>query len=233
MNRKTIVKIAIAVVVLAGLVFLLGKLPVKEYLDRFDGYVAKLGTAGMALFVVGYVIAALLFPASVLTLGAGAIFGPWIGTALVSVASTACACLAFLIGRYGARAWVERRLAAFPKFKAVEGAVSKQGFKIVLLTRLSPAFPYTWMNYAYGITSVSFRSYALASWIGMLPGTFLYVYLGYAAKATAGAAGGGGALWLTIVKLAAFIVPTAIVTVIVTRIARKALAEASAPAATA
>src|SRR5205085_4079496 len=156
----------------------------------------------------------LLFPASILTLGAGATFGPFLGTAVVSVASTTCACLAFWIGRTFARESIQRQMERFPKFKVVERAVAKQGFKIVLLTRLSPAFPFTWMNYAYGVTTVRFRDYALASWIGMLPGTFAYVYVGYAAKAASEAAASGdtgSSIAKTIAKVAVVVAPALVV----------------------
>ncbi len=230
MNSKTIVKILIAVAVVAGAIFLLTHFPVKAKLTEFNDYVKSLGALGVVVFVLGYAIAALLFPASILTLGAGATFGPWLGTAAVSVGSTLCACLAFMIGRTVARASIQKKMASFPKFKAVESAVAKQGFKIVLLTRLSPAFPFTWMNYAYGVTEVKFRDYALASWLGMLPGTFAYVYLGYAAKQAGDAAtsgGSGSSVLVTILKVAVVVVPALVVTAIIAKTAKKALAEAS------
>ena len=101
------------------------------------------------------------------------------------------------------------------------------GFKIVLLTRLSPLFPFTLLNYAFGLTKVRFRDYVLASWIGMLPGTLMYVYLGSTVKeladvATGNVAGGPERLVLFFVGLAA----TVVVTVYVTRLARRALRQA-------
>ena len=219
-------KTIVIVVLVVGALAAVSRLPVRPWLEAFNAFVADLGIAGVLVFVVGYAIAALLLPASILTLGAGATFGPWVGTAAVSVASTTSACLAFLIGRTVARGAIERRMASFPRFAAVESAVSREGFKIVLLTRLSPLFPFTWQNYAYGVTTVRFRDYALASWIGMLPGTFAYVYLGHAAKTvTESAASGetGGSMARTIAKVAIVVVPALLVTAYVGRIAKRAL----------
>jgi uncharacterized membrane protein YdjX (TVP38/TMEM64 family) len=147
-------------------------------------HVEALGIWGPVAFVVLYVFACvLLIPGSILTLGAGALFGVWKGSALVAVAATLGATVAFLIGRHFTRRWVENKLAAHPKFTALNEAISQGGWQTVLLTRLSPAFPFVLLNYAYGLTRISFKEYVLASWIGMLPGTVLYVYLGSLAQA--------------------------------------------------
>ena len=173
-------------------------------------------------------------PASLLTLAAGAIFGLAAGTAYVFVAAMLGSCLAFLVARYVARSSVEGRLAGDPRFAAIDKAVGAQGRRIVFLLRLSPAFPFNLLNYALGLTSVRFADYAIAGF-GMLPGTLLYVYSGKVAgdvAALAGGAGseGGGA---QTALLTVGLVATAIVTVLVTRIARKALAEATAETETA
>lgn len=154
----------------------------KEFLAAALAGAAGAGAAGQAAFVALYVLATVLFiPGSVLTLGAGAVFGLWRGFILVSVASTLGACAAMLVGRYFLRDWVSRRLASFPVFEAVRSAVAAEGWKVVALTRLSPVLPFVLLNYAYGLTEVRFKEYALASWLGMMPGTLLFVYLGAAA----------------------------------------------------
>ncbi|MGH8327637.1 MAG: TVP38/TMEM64 family protein, partial [Steroidobacteraceae bacterium] len=112
---------------------------------------------------------------------AGAIFGLARGTVLVSFASITGATAAFFVGRTLARDWVCRRIEAWPKFRALDRALGSRGFWVVLLTRLSPAFPYNLLNYGYSITAVRPRDYIIGSWIGMLPGTVLYVYAGSAA----------------------------------------------------
>lgn len=142
-------------------------------------WVSGLGTWGPVIFIGLYVVATVLFiPGSVLTLGAGAVFGVLWGCVYVSIAATLGATCAFLVGRYLARDAIARRLEGNPRFAAVDQAVAREGWKIVLLTRLSPVFPFTLLNYAFGLTQVRLREYVLASWIGMMPGTVMYVYFG-------------------------------------------------------
>ena len=100
----------------------------------------------------------------------------------------------FLLGRTLARDWAAAKFKSNAKFDSIDRAVATNGFKIVLLTRLSPIFPYNLLGYMYGLTGVRLRDYVLASWIGMLPGTLLYVYLGSAAKNLADVAGGSAGL---------------------------------------
>ncbi len=190
-------------------------------------WVAAQGVAGIAAYVVLYVAACLLFlPGSVLTLGAGAVWGVVGGVPIVSVASSLGATAAFLVGRYLARGAVARRTEGNERFKAIDEAVAREGWKIVGLTRLSPVFPFNLLNYAFGLTRVSLRDYFFASWIGMLPGTVMYVYIGSLAGNLAALGAGQStrtpAQWaLYAVGLAA----TVAVTVYVTRIARAALAK--------
>ena len=185
------------------------------------------GAAGPAIFIGVYIVATVLFlPGSVLTLGAGLLFGLGWGTVWVSIASVSGAVCAFLVGRYLARGWVEKRAASYPKFRAVDEAVADEGWKIVALTRLSPAFPFVFLNYAYGLTQVKLSHYFLASWIFMIPGTVMYVYFGSLAGDLATLGTGQRertpAEWaLLIVGLVA----TVAVTVYVTKIAKRALAK--------
>ena len=142
-------------------------------IPRFSAYVASLGPAGPAVFVVGYALATVGFiPGSLLTLSAGAIFGLGWGVVLVFMAATLGSTLAFLIARYGARKAIARRVDSNPQFAAVNRAIAAQGRRIVFLLRLSPAFPFSLLNYALGLTTVSLRDYVLAG-VGMLPGTCL------------------------------------------------------------
>jgi uncharacterized membrane protein YdjX (TVP38/TMEM64 family) len=170
-------------------------------------------------------VATVLFlPGSILTLGAGVVFGLARGAVIVSISATLGATAAFLVGRYAARDWVAGKIAGNPKFKAIDEAVAHEGWKIVGLTRLSPVFPFNLLNYAFGLTRVSLWHYVLASWIGMMPGTVMYVYLGSVAGDLAAAGSRASrtpAEWaLYAVGLAA----TIGVTVYVTRLARRALA---------
>jgi len=203
------------------------------YVQSFAAWVDGLGAWGPAVFIVGYALAVAAFvPGSLLTLAGGAIFGVGAGTSYVFCAAVLGSSLGFLIARYLARAAVERRLAGNEKFAAIDRAVGRQGRWIVFLLRLSPVFPFSLLNYALGLTSVRFADYLAAS-VGMLPGTVLYVYSGKAVGDVAALAGGAqrerGATELAL--LAVGLAATAIVTVLVTRIARRALDEAtSAPA---
>ncbi len=225
-DRRSAWKVILAALLMAVLFVAFRQFNAQDLLKSALEWVRGLGPAGPLLFMAIYVLATVLFlPGSILTLGAGAVFGVAIGSVVVSISATLGAVCAFLVGRYLARGWVEGKIDENPKFKAIDEAVAREGWKIVGLTRLSPIFPFNLLNYAYGITKVSFRDYFLASWVGMLPGTVMYVYIGSLAGdlATLGAGGGGpasAAQWaLRILGLAA----TIGVTVYVTRIARKAL----------
>jgi uncharacterized membrane protein YdjX (TVP38/TMEM64 family) len=226
-TRPPYAKIALGVAALAALIAL-GRVA-GGAIPAFATQVAELGFWGPAVFIAGYALAVVAFvPASLMTLAAGAVFGLARGTLYVFAAATLGSCLAFLVARYLARGAVERRLAADPRFAAIDRAIGEQGRRIVLLLRLSPAFPFNLLNYALGLTRVGFADYAIASF-GMLPGTLLYVYSGKLAGDVAALAGGaapprgaGGTLLFAVGLLA-----TLVVTVIVTRIARRALAEAT------
>jgi len=220
-------RVAVAAVAVAAIAAALYLFPVREWLLAFLSWSRGVGVWGPISLAAVYVVACvLLLPGSILTLGAGFAFGLLPGVAAVMAGSVAGAAAAFLLGRTVARGWVGSRIAAHPRFSAIDKAVAHHGFKIVLLLRLSPIFPFNLLNYALGVTRVSLRDYVLASWIGMAPATVMFVYLGTAAGSLAeiaagGGGGGGGAkLAMLLVGLAA----TAAVTVVITRIARRALA---------
>lgn len=220
-------RIALGAAALALLV-LLGR-AAGDNVPVFAAWVDGLGFWGPAVFIAGYSVAVVAFvPASLLTLAAGAIFGLGAGTVYVFAAATVGSCLAFLVSRYLARGWVERRVEGNPRFEAIDRAVGEQGRKIVFLLRLSPVFPFNLLNYALGLTRVRFADYAIAS-VGMLPGTLLYVYSGKVAGDVAAVAGGAKlerGTWDNVL-LAVGLVATVVVTAFVTRIARRALADAT------
>src|SRR5271165_1326108 len=166
-----------------ALVLILKYIHVQDVLKASLAWIGKLGPWGPVIFVGLYVVATVLFvPGSVLTLGAGAAFGVALGSVCVSISATLGATAAFLVGRYLARDAIARKIEKNEKFATIDRAVADEGWKIVLLTRLSPVFPFTLLNYAFGLTRVKFRDYVLASWLGMLPGTVMYVYLGSTVK---------------------------------------------------
>jgi uncharacterized membrane protein YdjX (TVP38/TMEM64 family) len=186
-NRKWLILLAILVLLILALLVL----PVKDWLVSALEWTQGLGLWGPVFVAAFYIVACILFlPGSVLTLGAGFLFEVIVGTITVSIGSTLGACAAFLVGRTIARNWISKKVAANEKFAAIDDAVGRQGFKIVLLTRLSPVFPFNLLNYAFGLTKVSFWKYALASWIGMLPGTVMYVYFGAGLRSLADVATG-------------------------------------------
>ena len=170
-------------VIVGGLMLLRRHIPLRDYLESFLRWTEGAGVIGAVVLGLIYIVGSLLlFPGSVLTMGAGFLYGLLWGTVTVSLASTATACAAFLIGRTIGRGWIADKISGNKKFSAVDTAVGEQGFKIVFLVRLSPLFPFTLQNYAFGLTDIAFWKYALASWIGMLPGTVMYIYFGVAAK---------------------------------------------------
>jgi uncharacterized membrane protein YdjX (TVP38/TMEM64 family) len=188
-------------------------------------WIAGLGAIGPLVFIGIYTMATIAFwPGSILTLGAGIVFGVGLGTVYVFIGAMIGAIAAFLVGRYLARTWVARKLAGNDKFRAIDQAVGRDGLKIVLLTRLSPIFPFNFLNYAFGLTGVSFPDYVLGS-LGILPGTMMYVYLGSLAGnlaliGTATQPTNANLQWaLRIIGLLA----TVAVTVYVTRLAKQAL----------
>lgn len=198
-------------------------------LPAFAAWVDGLGAWGPVAFIAGYALAVVAFaPGSILTLAAGAIFGLVRGTLYVFIAATLGSSLAFLVARYVARPWVERRISANPGFAAIDRAVAAQGRRIVFLLRLSPAFPFNLLNYALGLTRVRFVDAFVAS-IGMLPGTLLFVYYGKLAGEVASLAGGApverGTAYYAVLGLG--LVATLLVTTIVARTARRALREAT------
>ena len=134
--------------------------------------------AGAALFIPFYALwVTLLLPGVWASMLAGALYGTLLGSVVVFVGASLGAIAVFLLGRSWLREWARRRLAAAPKWLAIEQAVSREGLRLVLLTRLSPAFPFSLLNLAYGLSEVSLRDYCLGL-IGILPGTVLFCALG-------------------------------------------------------
>jgi uncharacterized membrane protein YdjX (TVP38/TMEM64 family) len=226
-RRLPLARLGLAAAGLAALL-LLGRYG-GAYIPAFAAWVDGLGVWGPVVFILGYAAAVVGFaPGSILTLAAGAVFGLLEGTVYVFVAATVGASLAFLVSRHVARSAIERRLAGNDRFAAIDRAVGAEGRKIVFLLRLSPVFPFNLLNYALGLTRVRFADYVVAS-LGMLPGTLLYVYYGKLAGDVAALAGGAvveknaGYYAVLLLGLAA----TVVVTTLVTRIARRALREAT------
>jgi len=200
-------------------------LNLQEFLQNALQWINSLGAIGGIVFIGIYIIATLAFlPAALLTLGAGVIFGVTWGSIYVFIGATLGAIAAFLGGRYLAQGWVKEKISSYKKFAIIDKAVSKEGLKIVLLVRLSPLFPFNLLNYAFGITSVSFQDYLIGS-VGMIPGTIMYVYFGSLVGdiALIGSKNQPGNIILHWVIQIMGLIATIAVTVYVTKIAKKAL----------
>jgi pyruvate/2-oxoglutarate dehydrogenase complex dihydrolipoamide dehydrogenase (E3) component/uncharacterized membrane protein YdjX (TVP38/TMEM64 family) len=220
---KAIILVLVLAAIVAGVLFL----PVRQWFMEFERYVKSLGAVGPVVVIFVYVLCTVLFiPGSVITVGAGTLFGLKTGFIVVILGANLGALCSFLLARSFLREKVAARAAANPKFRSLDQAIGRQGFKMVLLARLSPVFPFVLLNYFLGLTAVRVGAYVLANLIGMLPATFLFVYIGAAARdALAGQPDAAAGFYQQVLKYVGLAATVAVV-VIVTRIARKALAEA-------
>ena len=222
-NQTWIKWLSVAAIVVAVLLFLRG-LPVQDGVDRLAGVIERYGVWGYALFGAIYVVAALLLiPGAALSLAAGAVFGLGGGFVTVVISATVAAGAAFVIARYLARDKVRKSAENSRTFGAIDAAVGEGGWKVVGLLRLSPAVPFSVSNYLFGLTPVALLPYAAATFVGIMPGTLLYVYLGTLAKRAAGGGSSGG-VW-TYVFYGVGLLATLAVTVYLTHLARKKLKE--------
>ena len=221
-------KLIALVLVLLALSILSAILPIKDWIRSFIGWVQQLGPLGIIVFIAAYALATVLFlPGWIFTVGAGLVYGIVGGTLVALSGAIIGATLAFLIARYLLRKNIEEFANKNPRFKAIDDAVGKNGWKIIGLLRLSPLIPFNLSNYFYGITSVSFAAYVAVSAVGMIPGTLLYAYLGAIGKA--GISGEkmqhGAAQYIF---LGIGLIATIAVTVLVSRIAKNALKKSGA-----
>jgi len=230
-NKKgnSLVKYGLIAVLVAGLIIAAKQFGFIAYTQNLLitalEWIRDLGWVGAIIFIGIYIVATIAFlPGSILTLGAGVIFGVVQGSILVFFGATIGATGAFLVGRYLARGWVSEKIAGNEKFKAIDAAVGEEGLKIVTLLRLSPVFPFNLLNYGMGVTSVSLKDYFIGS-VGMIPGTIMYVYIGSLAGSLATIGSSSQPTDETvqwIIRIVGFIATVA-VTVYVTKIAQKAL----------
>jgi uncharacterized membrane protein YdjX (TVP38/TMEM64 family) len=233
MSLSMLLRLLVLLIVVAAIAAGLALPEAREFFKPiwygFLNTVKRLGVWGPIILAASYVVASVLvFPGLPLSLGAGYLFGPLVGTAAASVGSTLGAGAAFLVGRTLARGIVEGKVARDAQFRALDRAVADKGFKIVLLVRLAPIFPFNLTNYAFGLTKVRFRDYFWASWIGMFPATAFNVYLGSLLESLADlSARPAPASSLRTVVFYAGLAATVVATVYVTRVARAALKKAA------
>ena len=234
------IMIAAILAAVAGVAVLWALLPLGSWIENFRTWVQTQGLMGHVIFAAVYALAAVaLAPGSALTLAAGFAFG-LAGFPTVVVGATIGAGVAFLIGRYVARGWVEKQVSGNATFKAIDKAIEGEGWKIVGLMRLSPLVPFNLQNSFFGVTKVGFWPYLATTFIGIMPGTLLFVWIGslgaaagmgYSGMSNAGAAGADSTVGL--IKLAALalgLVATIAVTVLVSRKASQKLREAGVEA---
>ncbi len=216
-------RVVLAVVAAIALVALARTLPVGEWLGALQGWADGRGILGMVVFALVYAACVVAFvPASILTLGAGAVYGLWPGALVVLAGASLGAVLSFLLARTAFRARVESWAAENPRFRALDGAVAREGGRIVFLVRLSPVFPFTYVNYLFGLTGVGALPYSVATVVGMVPGTIAYVYLGSVAATAASGTASTIRTALQIAGAGAAI----LVTVWVARLAKRAIRDA-------
>jgi uncharacterized membrane protein YdjX (TVP38/TMEM64 family) len=222
-KRFPIVKTIIGILVLAAFIVAVRLLPLGEWIASFQAWVKDLGAVGYVVYVLAYIVFCIFFlPASVLTLGAGAIFGFVKGSIIVVVGATLGATASFLLGRTIMRRRIEAMTASNPKFRALDRAIAREGGKIVFLIRLAPVFPFAFINFAFGLTGVRLVPYVLATFLGIIPVTLAFVYI--AATATRTVTADMDATRTTI--QIAGIVFAIIATAFVTRVALKAVHKA-------
>ncbi len=164
-----------------------------------QNWIEEAGSAAPLLFMFVYIIGTVFFfPGAVLTLLGGALFGPVLGTVYNLTAATIGAMLSFLVARYFACDWVEKKTGG--KLKQLINGVENEGWRFVAFTRLVPLFPFNLLNYGLGLTKIKFSYYSIATYIFMLPGAIAYTYLGYIGKEAA--TGGDGLIQKAMLALA-------------------------------
>lgn len=226
-SRRLIVAGAIAAVALVLVAVF--RRPIMDGLNAFQDWVQDAGAIGVIAYGLMYVVATVAFlPGWVLTVGAGLIYGPIKGAILISLSSTLGATLAFLLARHFVRSTIQDKVEGNQAFASIDGAIAQSGWKIILLIRLSPIFPFNLLNYALGLTRIPLAHYVLASWIGMFPGTLLYVYLGSIGSFVSE---DRERTTLETVAYVAGLAATLVVTLWVTKIARDALTKKVSAAA--
>jgi uncharacterized membrane protein YdjX (TVP38/TMEM64 family) len=172
---RTLLIPALILAVVISAVFL----PVEQLITALQSWAVTHQSSALLVITVSIILGTLLLlPLSLMMMLAGFLFGLGQGFAVVWVAGLIASTTAFWIGRSFARDWIERRIQRQPTFMAIDRAIQRKGFLVVLLTRLVMLVPYPWLNYSLGLTNVSFRDYALATNIGSMPTFFLFVYLG-------------------------------------------------------
>ena len=222
-KRFPVVKTILGVVVLAAFIVAVRLLPLGEWIGSFQSWVKDLGAIGYVVYVLVYIVFCIFFlPASVLTFGAGAVFGFVKGTIVVVIGATLGATASFLLGRTIMRRRIEAMTASNPKFRALDRAIAREGGKIVFLIRLAPVFPFAFINFAFGLTGVRLLPYVLATFLGIIPVTLAFVYIADTATRTVTADMDATRTAIRIAGIVFAIIATAFVTRVALRAVRRA-----------
>ena len=191
-KKKSPVKLIATVVILAIVIFLMQYFGLFQQISienmvNLKGWIEGFGLLGPLVYVVLYIAACLFFlPGLPIAVLAGLAFGPLMGAVWASIGATLGASAAFLVARYAARGMVEGWVENNPLFKKIDEGVEKQGWRMLMITRLVPLFPFNLQNFAYGLTKINFTTYVLVSWICMLPGAIAFTFMGGAIVAGEG-----------------------------------------------
>jgi uncharacterized membrane protein YdjX (TVP38/TMEM64 family) len=215
-----VARAVLGLLLLLGIVVAVAVLPVRSWVLSTAELIRGSGLVGVAIYAAIYVaVAVFMLPGMIMTITAGFAFGPVIGVAWGSLISAVVAVVPFYLGRFLARDWVQRRVARYPKWAAIDAAVGEQGFKVTALLRLSLG-PYNFLNYALGLTRMRVWDFLLGTWLGMLPAVTVLVYLG---SLITDAAQLGSSVHAPRVMYWVGFVTTLIGAVLLTRMARQAL----------
>lgn len=178
-RRALLVQISGLLIVSLALFFLSRIYPVADLLAEVQARVMHWGAWSAICYPLLYACCnVLLLPGGFLSLGGGFFFGLWWGFLIILVGNVGGAAISFFISRWIGRRWLHRRLMRNATLEALEPAVEREGWKIILLSQLHPLFPTSLLNYLYGLTQIRFRTCMLWVAIGQAPGLFLYAYLG-------------------------------------------------------
>ena len=178
--RNNLLRFLLLLCILTGIVLVISN---RDQINviAIQNWIEDAGSVAPLLFMLLYIIGTVFFfPGAILTLLGGALFGPVLGTFYNLTAATIGSMLSFLVARYLASGWVEKKTGG--KLKQLINGVENEGWRFVAFTRLVPLFPFNFLNYGLGLTKIKFTHYSLATYIFMLPGAIAYTYLGYIGK---------------------------------------------------
>ncbi len=207
-GKRLLVALAVIAVVIfvayqLGLFDLLKGGSLKERVERLDATFQSLGGWAPAVFILFWIVACvLLIPGTPITITGALVFGAVGGSVYTAVGANIGACAAFLVGRYAARGMVEGWIEKNKALKRIDEGVRQQGWRMLMITRFVPLFPFSLQNYVYGLTNIPFRTYALVTIPTILPGTIAYNFAAGSAREVILSGGQPEALKKTVLYLA-------------------------------